>query len=108
MTDQAPVNGRVTQRDLYDAIGGLRQEQRDGFAEIRGDFRELRERVAKVERCQTAETARDDERALIIREQQEMKREQGVSKRWLIALAAATFTSLAIALAPLVSGALAE
>ena len=100
MTDPMPTNGRVTQRDLYDAISRI-------DTKLDRHYLQFDERLRHVEKCIVEEQAHDDERALMIREQREMKREQGISKRWMVTLAIGIFTSLALAFAPYVENLLA-
>ena len=78
------VNGRVSQRELYDAIGSLRIEQQEGFREVKSDIRDLAERVRGVELQQIKDEATDAGRDELLSEQREIKEQQGVSKRWLI------------------------
>ena len=95
MTDQpVPVNGRVTQRDLYDAIGRV-------DAKLDSHYHRLDERLRRVEMAIQEEQAHDDERALMIREQRQIRAEQGVSRRWLLGIGVTVAMSLMASLSSL-------
>lgn len=98
MTDPIAANGRATQQQLYTAIGEMRAEMHDGFRDVRGDIKALDTRLRSVEHTQISEQAHDDERELVLREQREIRAEQGVSRRWLAGLVMATMTSIALSL----------
>lgn len=92
------TNGRATQQELYAAIGDLRKEQREGFADVKRDIRDLAERVRGVELQQVTELAHDDERKAMLQEAHEIRIEQGVGRRWLIGIAVTvTFSAIASA-----------
>ena len=98
----APVNGRVTQRDLYDAIGGLRGEMQDGFTGVRRELRDLTDSVHGVESYQMRECAEDDARDLVAREKRDKRTAQGISRRWFVGLLIVAATPLLLALAGVV------
>lgn len=95
MTTQHPdapmVNGRVTQRDLYDAIGRL-------DTKLDGHYHKLDDRLRHVELALREERAHDDERELMIREQHEIKLTQGASRRWLIGITVTVILSASASL----------
>jgi hypothetical protein len=88
MTD--PINGRVTLAVLHDEIRDLRSDVRVGFAE-------LNDRLRVVEREQDRDSGGD----LLLREQREIRAEQGLSRRWMVALAVGTVSSIALGIAGL-------
>lgn len=91
MTSEPTTNGRVTQRDLYDAITRL---------DIKLDrhYSTLDHRLRDVERAVIEEQAHDDERELMLREQRAIKQEQGISRRWLVGIAVTVLLSFAASL----------
>ena len=94
----APVNGRVSQRDLYDALSRLETK-------LDSHYHRLDERLRRVEMALKEEQAHDDERELMLREQRQIRTEQGVSRRWLLGIGvtvmlsfAASITSIAVSM----------
>lgn len=91
MTAEPLTNGRVTQRDLYDAITRV-------DTKLDRHYVTLDKRLRDVERYAITERAHDDERELVLKEQREIRTEQGVGRRWLIGLVFANVTAISIGL----------
>ena len=90
-----PVNGRVSQRDLYNAITRVE-------AKMDRRFDQLDERIRCVER-QAATKAGEDE---LLAEQHKLCEEEVIGRRWLISIAAGVIFSVVanlISLAALMS-----
>ena len=75
----APVNGRVSQRDLYDALSRLE-------GKVDGHYHRLDDRMRKLEMAFKEEQAHDDERETMLREQRRIREDQGVGRRWCVGL----------------------
>ena len=76
MTDPTPINGRVSQRDLYDAISRLDEK-------IDVHYRRLDDRLRAIELNYASQAGEDE----LLKEQREIRAEQGVGRRWLVGIA---------------------
>lgn len=102
MTDAISTNGRVTQQQLYTAIGDMRVEMQTSFRDVRSDIKVLDTRLRSVEQTQIREQGHDEAQNEMLEKQEEIKTEQGVSRRWLAGLALATTTSVALSIVSIV------
>lgn len=88
MTDDAlAVNGRVTQRDLYDAITRI-------DTKLDRHYASFDRRLLRLEEAVHRDQGHDEAQATIVAKQDEQLREQGVSRRWLVTIAVTVVLSL--------------